>query len=469
MPGADLPPTSLLQVAPGGRTLVRRDGAPFFWLGDTAWLINVRLTREAMVRYLDRRAAQGYTVIQVMALHTTGVVNAYGNPAFPRGLDAALASGTLDALGPKAGEDYWETFDFLFEAAAARGIWVALVPVWGTVVQEGGISPEGAAAYSSLLARRLRRHPNRIWLNGGDIRGSDRRAVWESIGRTLKAEDPGAPVTFHPFGRTRSSTWFHGADWLDFHMIQSGHRDYGQRTPETEVAGEDDWFGEDNWKPLRADYALAPPRPTLDGEPSYEDIPHGLHDLSQPRWTAADCRRYAWWALLSGAFGHTYGHNSVMQFQRAGDPVGAYGAVRDWEDCLDDPGARQMALTRRLASVLDAWPLVPDDEALTGDPGREYFRRLAARSGETQVFYSYSGGTLAVAPGAQGRSGWWVDPRTAEVRPAPSSAPGLGGRYVCPGVASPGNDWLLVLEAAGDRPDFGRRWALSEGAWTPRT
>src|SRR5207249_3582633 len=44
--------TMKLTVSPNGRHLVRQDGAPFFYLGDTAWLIFQRLNHEEVEEYL---------------------------------------------------------------------------------------------------------------------------------------------------------------------------------------------------------------------------------------------------------------------------------------------------------------------------------------------------------------------------------------------------------------------------------
>src|ERR1700704_3056378 len=58
-----------------------KDGKFFFWLGDTAWELFHRLTREEADQYLKRRSEQGFTVIQAVVLaefdglHTP---NAYG-------------------------------------------------------------------------------------------------------------------------------------------------------------------------------------------------------------------------------------------------------------------------------------------------------------------------------------------------------------------------------------------------------
>src|SRR6187397_3257391 len=61
-------PLPRLRVSESGRFLVTEDGRPFFYLGDTAWELFHRLTREEAVRYLEFRAGQGYTAIQAVAL-----------------------------------------------------------------------------------------------------------------------------------------------------------------------------------------------------------------------------------------------------------------------------------------------------------------------------------------------------------------------------------------------------------------
>ena len=151
---------------------------------------------------------------------------------------------------------------------------------------------------------------------------------------TLKNNNPNQLVTLHPFGRTDSSDDYHTATWLDFNMFQSGHRRYDQDT----LPGS---FKEDNYKFVHRDWDLKPTKPTLDGEPSYEGIPHGLHDTLQPKWTASDVRRYGYWSVFAGGAGYTYGHNAVMQMFRKGDNP-AYGNKELWNDAINAPGAGQM-------------------------------------------------------------------------------------------------------------------------------
>src|SRR5262249_55895824 len=57
-----------LKVSPNGRYFVDQAGKPFFYLGDTAWLLFQRLDRQEVDEYLKDRAAKGFTVIQAYVL-----------------------------------------------------------------------------------------------------------------------------------------------------------------------------------------------------------------------------------------------------------------------------------------------------------------------------------------------------------------------------------------------------------------
>jgi hypothetical protein len=53
-----------LSVSANGRCFVDQGGKPFFYLGDTCWLLFQRPNREELDEYLKDRAAKGFTVIQ---------------------------------------------------------------------------------------------------------------------------------------------------------------------------------------------------------------------------------------------------------------------------------------------------------------------------------------------------------------------------------------------------------------------
>ena len=86
-----------------GRYLAWEDGEPFFYLGDTAWEIFHRLSREEMEHYFAQRARQGYTVVQGVALaefEGLTVPNAYGR------LPLCLTDGLPDPARPDTQGEY---------------------------------------------------------------------------------------------------------------------------------------------------------------------------------------------------------------------------------------------------------------------------------------------------------------------------------------------------------------------------
>src|ERR1035438_1596326 len=214
-----------LTVAPNHHFLQDQEGRPFFWLGDTAWLLLSKLDRADTTRYLDDRQRKGFTVLQVMVLHGTNEQTVAGV--------AALIDGKPERpyVDTKPGEyGYWQHLDWVADQAGQRGMFLALVPAWGSLIKKGDVNSRNVAAYATFLAHRYRDKPNIIWIVGGDTPGDQNTAVWKAMGATLKKEDPGHLITFHPFGRTQSSAWFHNEAWLDFNMFQSGHQRYEQDT-----------------------------------------------------------------------------------------------------------------------------------------------------------------------------------------------------------------------------------------------
>jgi len=431
-------PHGRLVVSPNRHFLQFADGTPFFWLADTGWLLFSRLDRDQTERYLEDRRGKGFTVIQVMLLHDAGMRSASGIPAL-----VDRNPGKPNLLPGK--NDYWEHVDWVLDRAAEKGMFLAMVPAWGSLVKRGELNAENVVAYGTFLAHRYRDKPNVVWILGGDIPGDEYSEVWKQLGRTLKAEDPHHLITFHPFGRTQSSTWFHNEPWLDFNMFQSGHQRYDQDTDSPHR------YGEDNWKYVRDDYARRPAKPVVDGEPSYENIPQGLHDTRQPYWTAADCRRYAYWSVFAGAFGHTYGDSAVMQFFKPGAGRGSYGPKNYWYDAINDPGAGQMQYLERLMLSRPFFERVPDQSVIAGDNGTRYDYVIATRGTSYLFAYTYTGRAfqirLGVLTGAQVR-GWWYDPRDGSAR-AIGTFPNQGVReFVPPGAPKAGNDWVLVLDDA---------------------
>lgn len=438
-PPATLP---LLRVSENQRFLQDEKGNPFFWLGDTGWLLFSKLSREEADTYLEDRAAKGFNVIQVMVLHNVALENYYGDSALKhQDVSHPLVTPGSSFANPEE-YDYWDHVDYIIDLAGEKGIYMALVPVWGSNVRGGRVSREQADIYSSWLARRYADKNYVIWLNGGDVRGSDSTAIWNLMGENIRSHAPDHLITFHPFGRTKSSMWFHHAPWLDFNMFQSGHRRYDQDDSEL-------GYGQDNWKYARDDYDLDPVKPTMDGEPSYEGIPQGLHDPSEPFWNENDVRRYAYWSVFAGGSGFTYGHSAVMQMHKPGER-GGYGVKEYWYDALDAPGAGQMIFLKELMLSYPYFERVPDQSLMAGDPGEKYDFLVATRGRDYALVYTCTGRVIDMVMGKiEGLTvrASWFNPGNGEKTPLGEFENEGVRSFDPPGVEKEGNDWVLVLES----------------------
>ena len=388
-----------LKVSANSRYLVHENGAPFFWLGNTSWLLPERLNRDEVEYFLNREREQGYNVEQIQVLNAIPTFNVYGHKANDASFD--FDKFTAQQPSSQVTYGYWEHLDYIVNMAASQGIYIAMDCIWGSMIDK--MTPEKAVKYGHFLGNRYKDKPNIIWMIGGDILGDKGVASWDALARAIKEVDPNHVMTFHPRGRTTSAWWYNDREWLDFNMFQSGHRRYGQRNGDGDYTIRDN-TEEDNWRyvgmshgdaaeQIEGRHVTGPLKPVIDGEPSYEDIPQGLHDFSQPRWQACDVRRYAYWAVLAGCFGHTYGHNSIMQFMRPG-VLGSYGAEKAWWDALNDAGHCQMKYLKWLMLSLPFTDGRCDQSIISGDNGTRYDRAIASRGNDYLLVYNYSGRPL---------------------------------------------------------------------------
>ncbi len=440
-----LSPKSLV-VSENGRYLTTGDGKPFFWLGDTGWLLFNRLTREEAVQYFEDRKQKGFNVVQAMLLHEVPSRNVYLDSSVVKSNVAHPAITAGNDYKDSIAYDYWDHVDYIIDKAAEKGIYMALVPVWGTNVKDKRVKNDQAGKYAEFLAKRYKDKWNIIWLNGGDIRGSEGMPVWKKIGETLRENDPNHLITFHPRGRTASSDWFHNEKWLDFNMVQSGHRRYSQDTSKNEK----NHYGQDNWKYIDIDYALKPTKPTIDGEPSYEDIPQGLHDTKEPRWTASDVRRYGYWSVFAGAFGYTYGHNSVMQMFKLTDDKPAYGPRDQWDKAINAEGARQMIHLKNLILSRSYFDRIPDQSIIARKNGVQYNRLIATRGNDYAFIYAYNGNNMSINMGKIEGSkvkASWFDPRSGKTTIIGEFENKGVQHFNPPGDEIEGNDWVLILDS----------------------
>lgn len=401
-----------LQVSANHRYLQLANGKPFFLLGDTGWLLPERLNRDEAPYYLQKCREAGFNTVLVQVMNATPTYNIYGQQSLPYGWDLSKAD-------PEGTYSYWDHMDYIIKTAEANGIYIGMVAIWGSQVKGGNINESQARAYGEFLANRYKRSPNIIWIMGGDIQGDIHPEVWQAMATAIKAIDHSHLMTYHPRGRYTSAKWWSKAGWIDFHTFQSGHRKYGQRMGNKDYPIPDG-TEEDNWMYVDSTWAYKPMKPVLDAEPSYEDIPKGLHDPSEGRWQDCDVRRYAYWSVFAGSCGHTYGHNAIMQMLKPGVATGygRNGAEKTWFQALDDPGFNQMKHLKNLMLALPYFDRVPDQSVVAGKNGQRYDRLIATRGDDYLLVYNYSGVAMRIdlskISGKRKRA-WWMDAASGQL------------------------------------------------------
>ncbi len=452
-------------VERGGHFLATEEGRPFFWLGDTAWELIDHTTREECSYYLHTRARQGFTVVQTVVLaEFQGITepSALGEKPF------------LDNDPRRPNEAYFDRVKEIVEEAASQGLYVALVPIWGDkLTAPWGDGPRlfrldnlnDARGFARYLGHKLRDESNVMWILGGDrpprLQGlhneslqarakaagfpadQDWTPIWREVAGGLADGLGQKPlIVYHPQGGADSSSVFlPNEPWLSMNGMQGGHGS-GHDVPV--------------WEWIARDYAMTPPKPTLDLEPNYEDHPFN----PWPRWNPAngyfrdlDVRKQVYRSVFAGGCGVTYGHHAVWGFVGGRNPVINF-ADRDWIDALQRPAGRQMEHLRDLMESRPFFDRIPDQTLIAGEAGRGALHLQATRDANGSyalVYFPANDLTakldLTKLKGRQIR-GWWYDPRTG-VGTLIGVIDGAGQRE----FRSPsyGPDWVLVLDDVDSR------------------
>ena len=413
-----------IRVSPTGRYLVDAAGRPFFWLGDTAWPLFARYSREEAEAYLEDRARKGFTVIQ-------GVLAWGGGTGFEERVPGPNYAGERPwhESPSRPNEAYFEHVDHLLRFAGERGLVLAMLPTWGYYVTDLPSFDAGSAfAYGRWLGARYRDVPNIVWVNGGDRVPTGREEVYRALAKGLREGDGGAHlITYHPCGWHSSSQFFHEEDWLDFNMIQT-------------------WT---EWSKIYpavvADGLLSPPKPVVLGEPAYEDGP----EYPQGPITPLIVRRQAWWAFMAGGY-FTYGHNQMWRMEPG------------WTSALDTPGAHQMGLFRRIATSRPWWRMVPDQGLFASGVSCERTLNAARRAVDgscAMVYLSSQCHVLIHLDKILTREvhATLVNPATGEERDAGTYATGNQPGSIFPAAltqwfSTPGHweDAVLILDGVSD-------------------
>ncbi|WP_373524616.1 glycoside hydrolase family 140 protein [Aquiflexum sp.] len=428
-----------IKVSENQRFLAQSDDSPFFWMADTAWELFHRTNTEEAKYYLDIRKTQGFNVIQAVALAEIDGLNDpnhYGEKPFE----------SIDPM--KFNEKYWKYVDEVISLAEEKEIHIALLPTWGDKVFKNtwGEGPEifnaeNAFKFGKWIGARYADRKNLIWVIGGDRnprKDSDDANIWNQMAAGIKSSsNPNNLIlmTFHPQPNRPggSSTWFHQSEWLDFNLHQTGH------CP-----------NQPTYKIIDHDFRLNPTKPTLDGEPLYEDHPNCFNAKELGYSNPDDIRRIMYWNVFAGGAGQTYGCHAVWQMYTL-DRKPINGPLKPWQVSLELPMANQVKHLKNLMLSKSYFSRIPDYElVITNQEDDEHFV-IGTRDieGSYAMIYFPTGKGVEVDfsklknPTLKAN---WYDPRTGVSFPYSGSALTRGKNKISAPSSGKGQDWVLVVE-----------------------
>lgn len=411
-----------LCISDNGHYLQTESGIPFFWMADTAWTLCSRLTLEETEEYFNDRKRKGFNAVQISVLDPEKdpeMRNVYGEPAI------------YDSNILKTNEKYWNRIDQVLDMAEKKGFYILLLPAWGQLVTGDNwlgnqfpkiIKEENAEEYGYWLGNRYRNRKNIVWCLGGDRhpvhKGEDFRQIWRKMAQGIARAVTGTKIrwnetseywkkiliTYHPTisddpPAYSSSEYFRDDPWLSINMLQSGHRDNVR-----------------NYDAIYADYYVVPVKPVWDGEPNYEDWKISTVPGEIKRYHEAwNVRKRAYWSVLAGAFGHTYGHSCIwgMEDEKTKD---GEELKYTWKEALNRPGAFQMGYMKRLFSQPDFLKSHPCQEMLICLDNYLDIRKQIRLADDRSFAYLYftSGGSVVIDLSKMSGEiikGWWFNPR----------------------------------------------------------
>lgn len=341
------------------RTLLR-DGTPFFWLADTCWSAFTNITDEEWDHYLDRRAEQGFTVLQLNTL------TQWDRCGAPRTRHPFATEDGIRYDFTRPVPAYFAHAQAMCRRAVDKGFTLALVVMWCNYVPDtwashifpDNVLPEELVEPVVRTVCETFREFNPVWIVSGDtdFKSEAARARYRQVTELVEQYGPGLPKAYHICGRSADlPDWF--ADHADFYLYQSGHNRAGQDCTFT----------------LAEQFAARTPRrPVINSEPCYEQM--GFSHKEYGRFRRPDTRRALWQSLLAGASaGITYGAHGVWNWQRDNAPAQQLirhpgeepvhfgeGFLRalSWDKALTFPGAADYAFARRF--WLERAPALPE-------------------------------------------------------------------------------------------------------------
>jgi hypothetical protein len=323
-----------LKIGRDKRHLTDQRDRPFLYFSDSGWLLFMGLTIPEAREYLLRRKAQGFSVVHVFLTPTPGKKNLKGQVPF------------VDFDFSKINEAYFEEAEKYIALADSLRMALAVVPLWYSCCNDGWAShpekyfkkngTEKLNGFGEYLGKRFGKYKNIVWIMGGDNDPHDNRAEVRALALGLKKSSPHQLITYHASSTHSSTDVWENETWLDFSMVYTYFRGFHKAWT---------YMQPDVYEVCYTEYLKQPIMPFVLGESTYE----GEHD---EMGSALQARKQAYWTMLSGGAGHSYG-----------SPFWAVGSSeirgKDWRKVIELEGANTLQHLNTLLSTFDWTKLVP--------------------------------------------------------------------------------------------------------------
>ncbi|HTE33899.1 MAG TPA: DUF4038 domain-containing protein [Chryseolinea sp.] len=416
-----------LKISENRRYFTTQQDKPFLYHADTGWQIFITLTTAEAVEYLAFRKAQGFNTIQVQLAMSADQKNRYGNIPF---------DGDVDFSRPN--EKYHNHIVEVLKKADSLGLLIVMAQPWLGCCKEGfGNTPEKPIqkngvdknrSYGKYLGKKFSGFKNLFWMMGGD---NDPRGDRLSLVAFAEGLYESAPkhqlLTYHASAPHSSTDLFQYSPWLGFSFIYT----YWREKPT-------DWVVHDLiphvYEAALREWSKSDIMPFVLGESQYEGSGIIENDMGTPQIV----RRQAYWTMLCGGAGHSYG-SDIWNFPA------------NWRDIMRYPGATHMGYFIKFFEQIKWWTLVPDvrHQAVVsgyGDYSKANYVTTAVSS-DKKLMVSYLPEIQSIYVDFNYLSGTnfkcsWFNPSTGKKEPTFV----VSSKSVQRISPKNGEDWVLVVE-----------------------
>lgn len=431
----------VLSVSPNGRYF-RKNGAPFVWVGCTAWLMTDQSTAD-MDTYLNDRASRGCNVVQ--------------GPIMLNLLDDIdTVDGPISSTSPFTMREQFfiDKVDPFIDKATAKDMFILFPLAWGPNIKRDVLeSAANATTFASYVVSRYSDHKNIIWMPGGeytkittnspdydpnsDTLDANERAILDAYIAAIQAnKNADALMTIHPDGGRSSSDYdrhsdlrLHDASWLDFNTLQS-YASNEQNILDTVS----------DYDSSNSGLSPAPVKPVLQSENFYEDTLVG--GVTNSPW---HIRMSAYSHWLSGGAGYSYGHGLIWRFASGWDGAGVLG-----DEGADDIFTHYKAFVgeHHDESLIPARDYLASGLGSASDSQNTYRSVLRNPGSSKLIAYTPKGFPIYVNTNKMTGtlSARWFNPRTGAYTSVGSVSKSASVTFDPPGGTGEDLDWALVIE-----------------------